>query len=249
MSGGNLLDTHCHVSAYPDPIAVIRAAETSGTSIIAVTEDPDEYRRLKTRLGRRSNVEVALGLHPLRAESFTANHLARFFRLVPQCRWIGEVGLDFSRAGVSTKKQQLRIFDVALTEAQPGQHPLTVHSRGAERETIRLLADAKLPAVLHWYTGPVGPIDDALAAGLYFSFNVAMIRSKKFRSLLRAIPSDRILLETDGPYAKSGGRPAHPHELNEVAKQLAHAWGIAPEDAMSIIAENQRHFLSQVGRS
>lgn len=249
MTDDVLIDTHCHVGAYSDPMAIIRTADVANATIVAVTEDPDEYRRLKTRLGRRSNVEVALGLHPLRAASFSPNDLARFFRFVPQCKWIGEVGLDFSRVGVATRKQQLRVFDVVLTEAQPGRHPLTVHSRGAERDVIQRLADARLPGVLHWYSGPLGPIDDALAAGLYFSFNVAMTRSKKFPALLRAIPSERILLETDGPYAKSGGRPAQPNELDVVVRDFAHAWNADESSVRSIIIENQRRFLSQTEKN
>lgn len=244
MTGVGLLDTHCHVSAYADPVSVIKAAEAALTSIVAVTESPEEYRLLRTRLGCRDNVDVALGLHPLLAASFTPNHLARFFRLVPQATWIGEVGLDFSRAGIATKKQQLRVFDVVLTEAQPGRHPLTVHSRGAEKDVIRLLADARLPAVLHWYSGPTGPIDDALSAGLYFSFNVAMTRSRKFASLLRAIPPERVLLETDGPHARSGNGPAHPHELPEVVTALAGGWGRTVDDATDLVRENQGWFLA-----
>lgn len=187
MTTARLLDTHCHVAAYADPVTMLRAAEEAGTAIVAVTEDPDEYRRLRTRLGRREHVDVALGLHPLRAASFSPNDLARFFRLVPQTNWIGEVGLDYSRAGASTAKAQQRVFDVVLTEAQPGRHPLTVHSRGAEKDVIRRLSNAELPAILHWYSGPLGLIDDALEAGLYFSINIAMTHSRKFPGLL---PSD-----------------------------------------------------------
>jgi len=245
MSPDVLIDTHCHLGMYPDPVAVLRDAQATHTRIVAVTEDPDEYRRLKTRLGSRPEIDVALGLHPLRAASFTANDLARFFRFVPQCKWIGEVGLDFSRAGVSTRKQQLRVFDMVLTEAQPGRHPLTVHSRGAEKDVIERLTDANLPGVLHWYSGPLGPIDDALAAGLYFSFNTATTLSKRFPSLLRSIPKERILLETDGPYAKARGRIAYPHELTDVVKAFAHGWGITMEVATRIIGDNQRRFLNQ----
>lgn len=245
MNAASLLDTHCHVSAYVDPVSVIRAAEAVSTCIVAVTESPEEYRRLRTRLGPRDNVDVALGLHPLLAASFSPNHLARFFRLVPQATWLGEVGLDFSRVGIATRKQQERVFDLVLTEAQPGRHPLTVHSRGAEKEVVRRLADAQLPAILHWYTGPTGAIDQALAAGLYFSFNVAMTRSKRFASLLRAIPPERTLLETDGPYARSGSGPAHPHELPEVVTALAGGWGRSIRDASALIGENQQRFLAK----
>lgn len=244
MTSERLLDTHCHASAFADPVAMLRAADEAGVAIVAVTEDPDEYRRLRTRLGRRANVAVALGLHPLRAASFGHDDLARFFRLVPQTNWIGEVGLDYSRAGATTVKAQLRVFDVVLTEAQPGRHPLTVHSRGAEKDVIRRLGDAALPAVLHWYTGPLGPVDDALQAGLYFSINIAMTRSRKFPSLLRAIPRDRVLLETDGPYAKDRGRPARPDGLDAVATVLGHSWGVDLAETKRIVVENQTRFLS-----
>lgn len=248
MNPTHLLDTHCHVSAFTDPVAVIRAAEAN-TSIVAVTESPEEYRRLRTRLGRRDHVQVALGLHPLKAHTFTPSDLARFFRLVPESTWIGEVGLDFSRHGVATKKHQLRVFDAVLTEAQPGQHPLTVHSRGAETDSISFLAQAKLPAVLHWYTGPAAPIDSALDAGLYFSYNIAMVRSKKFTTLLRAIPRDRTLLETDGPYARGAHGPAQPHQIGEVVAALAGGWGVSGAEATAAILENQRNFIANAARS
>jgi TatD DNase family protein len=150
---------------------------------------------------------------------------------MPQTRWIGEVGLDFSQHGIATKKQQLRVFDIVLTEAQPGRHPLTVHSRGAEFDVIKHLSQARLPAVLHWYTGPLKLVDDALAADLYFSVNPAMIRSKPFASFITHVPADRILLETDGPYAKTSGRPAQPSDLVTLVNHLAIAWQIAPADA------------------
>lgn len=244
MSPFGLLDTHCHVAAYTDPVAILRKADAAGISIIAVTEDPDEYRRLRTRLGRREHVDVALGLHPLRAASFSPNDLARFFRLVPQTSWIGEVGLDYSRAGVATAKAQRRIFDVVLAEAQPGRHSLTVHSRGAEKDVIRLLSDSGLLAILHWYSGPLSLVDDALQAGLYFSINIAMIRSQKFPGLLRAVPRERLLLETDGPYAKDRGHPAQPDQLQSVALALAHAWGTDLDESMRVLIANQERFLS-----
>ncbi|RYB94435.1 TatD family deoxyribonuclease [Nocardioides oleivorans] len=244
MNPAHLIDTHCHIGAYGDPISVVRAAEST-TSIVAVTESPEEYRRLRTRLGRRDHIQVALGLHPLRSHTFTPNDLARFFRLVPETTWIGEVGLDFSKQGRATKKDQLRIFSAVLAEAQPGQHPLTVHSRGAEADTIGFLGQSKLSAVLHWYTGPTNLIDAALAAGLYFSYNIAMVRSKKFSELVRAIPRDRTLLETDGPFARGQHGPARPHQLEEVVSALALGWDVSHADANRSILDNQRRFLAQ----
>lgn len=239
MTEERLLDTHCHVAAYADPVAVLRDADAAGVAVVAVTENPDEFKRLRTRLGVRRHVEVAIGLHPLRAATFGPNDLARFFRLLPQARWIGEVGLDYSRAGIATAKAQQRVFDVVLTEAQPGQHPLTVHSRGAEQDVVRRLAEAKLPSVLHWYSGPLKLVDDALQAGLYFSFNIAMTRSRRFAPLAHAIPRDRILLETDGPYAKNRSTPAQPGGLYDVVAAFSRLWGVDDGEATRIVLANQ----------
>lgn len=238
MTVGPILDSHCHLGAYDDPVDVLRTAEAAGVSIVAVTEDPEEFRRLKLRLGRRPSIEVALGLHPLRAHTFTPGDLARFFRCLPYTRWIGEVGLDFSRHGAHTRSQQLRVFDTVLTEAQPGHHPLTVHSRGAEAEVIDRLTDAGLPAILHWYTGPLSLVDRALAGGLHFSINPAMVRTKRFATLIDLIPPDRILLETDGPYARVSGRPVRPTDLAGLVDDLARAWGVAPKDAAAKVSDN-----------
>lgn len=242
----HLLDTHCHVGSYEDPVSVLDQARAASVDVIAVTGDPGEYRLLRTRLGRRPGVQVAIGLHPLKAASLTRDDLARFFRLLPQSRWVGEVGLDFSRVGIATQRQQREVFEAVLTEAQPGHHPLTVHSRGAEEVVIKELTQARCPAVLHWYSGPLALVDDALAAGLYFSINPAMIRTKKISQLLALVPRDRVLLETDGPFAKLGARPAQPNHVRQVVQQLARVWGTSDRETSDLIVLNQRRILETI---
>lgn len=242
-----LVDTHCHLADYPDPMGVLNAAAAADVAIVAVTEDPDQYRRLKLRLGVRPAIEVALGLHPLRAASFRPADLARFLRMVPTAGWIGEVGLDFSPVGEGTRKIQHRAFNTVLTEAQPGRHPLTVHSRGAAQEVIAQLADAKLPAVLHWYSGPLRLVDEALAAGLYFSINPAMTRTKKGAALIAALPPDRVLLESDGPYAVTRGRAARPDDLHHVVSTLAAAWTQRADVTAALLQTNLATLTKRIG--
>lgn len=235
-----LTDTHCHIDAYDDPVAVLDEARTAGLHVIAVTEDPGKYRLLRTRLGRREGVDVALGFHPLRAGRASPHDLARFLRLLPQAAWIGEIGLDFSRAGIATRKQQLQVFDTILADPQLRARPVTVHSRGAERETIRRLVQAQVPAILHWYSGPLAAVDDALNAGLWFSINPAMIRSKKAAAILRLLPLERVLLETDGPFARCGSRAAVPTDLLGTLEHLARLWGSSITDARAAVAYNEQ---------
>ncbi|GAA1770754.1 MULTISPECIES: TatD family hydrolase [Nonomuraea] len=235
-----LTDTHCHLDAYDNPVAVLDNAHAAGVHVIAVTEDPGKYRLLRTRLGRRDGVDVALGFHPLRAGGASPHDLARFLRLLPQATWIGEIGLDFSRAGAATRKQQLRVFEAILADLQTRTQPVTVHSRGAERETITRLVQAQVPAILHWYTGPLAAVDDALAAGLWFSINPAMTRSKKALPLLQRLPPDRVLLETDGPFARCGTRSAVPSDLLGTLDHLAQFWGTSAYEAHTAVTQNQQ---------
>jgi TatD DNase family protein len=235
-----LTDTHCHIDAYDNPVAVLDDAHAAGVHVIAVTEDPGKYRLLRTRLGRRHGVDVALGFHPLRAGDASPHDLARFLRLLPQTTWVGEIGLDFSRVGLATRKQQLRVFEAILADPSLRTRPVTVHSRGAERETITRLAQAHVSAILHWFTGPLGAVDDALAAGLWFSINPAMVRSHKAGPLLQRLPQERVLLETDGPYARSGSRSAVPADLVATLNHLARLWAISIGDAREVIAQNEQ---------
>lgn len=234
-----LTDTHCHIDAYDNPLAVLDDARAAGVHVIAVTEDPGKYRLLRTRLGRRDGVDVALGFHPLRAGAASPHDLARFLRLLPQATWIGEIGLDFSRAGSATRKQQLRVFEAILADPQLRTRPVTVHSRGAERETIARLAQAHVPAILHWYTGPLTAVDDALNAGLWFSINPAMVRSKKAVPLLQQLPPERVLLETDGPFARSGSRSAVPADLLGTLDHLARLWAVTTGEARNTVTDNE----------
>ncbi|AXG78574.1 TatD family hydrolase [Streptomyces paludis] len=242
-----LWDTHCHLTGYRDPIAILDEATQADVDVVAVTEDPGEYRLLRARLGRRSGVTPALGMHPLRAHSFTPADLARFLRMLSQATWIGEVGLDFSPAGRATRNAQTRIFEAILGDPRARSLPMTIHSRGAEKEIInRLLQIDVSSAILHWYTGPATLIDNALVAGAYFSFNPAMTATAKGQTLLGALPMDRVLLETDGPFTRVGARPARPGDLPRMLGHLAARWALSPDDVIRQVRDNQQRLHTSV---
>jgi TatD DNase family protein len=91
---------------------------------------------------------------------------------------------------------------------------------------------------MHWYSGPLSLIDDALSAGMWFSVNPAMARSKKGTALLQRLPPSRILLETDGPYARAANRPCRPADLQDLVKTLAQAWAVSEETARLTVFNN-----------
>lgn len=231
------VDAHCHVDAYDDPPGILAAAAQMGVVTVAVTELPTAYKRLRVRLGNRPLTRLALGLHPLRAHHITTSERHVFMRELTTADYVGEVGLDFSREH-PPKRTQLDLFEWVLAQAID-RKMVSLHSRGAEKELISMLASRRLAGpVLHWYSGQRSHVDDALNAGCYFSVNLPMTRSKKGRELLAALPQDRILTETDGPYAKNGRRESRPTDIPTVIESLARLWGAPAADAQRVVWDN-----------
>jgi TatD DNase family protein len=232
------IDAHCHIDQFPKPMEAIARAEAAGVVTVAVTELPSKFERLALRLGRRPSVRLALGLHPLRAAAVTPMELALFTELLDRTDYVGEVGLDGSQHGRGTLTAQAKIFEHLLQQPRVCSKVLTVHSRGAEAQTVERLAGAGVSAILHWYSGPLKHIDDALSAGLWFSVNGAMLASKNGQKIVAAIPHDRLVTETDGPYSKTNGRANEPKDIPEVVMRLARLWGRDREEVRAQIFDN-----------
>jgi TatD DNase family protein len=230
------IDTHCHLDLFQDPVKALDDAPN--TVVIAVAELPSRYRLLQTRFRGDKRVRVAVGLHPLRAATAGPLEEGHLVRQLANVEYVGEVGLDFSAHGKSTSAAQLRVFERLLAEPALRHKVVTVHSRGAEADTIQRLRQAGVAAILHWYTGPQRLIDDALAAGLYFSINPAMLRSKKGQALLPLLPHERILTESDGPFAKARGHEARPSDMQWLVTELARLWEDSPENVRRVIFAN-----------
>jgi TatD DNase family protein len=230
------VDTHCHLDLYADPLKTLDAAPE--TIVVAATELPSRYRMLAARLRGDRRVRVALGLHPLRAASASALEVGQLIRQLENVDYVGEVGLDFSAHGKETKTAQLHVFDRLLDQPTLRHKIVTVHSRGAERVVIERLRSAGVVAILHWYTGPLSLIPEALAAGLYFSINPAMVGSEKGQKVIAAIPRNRALTESDGPFAKARSHAFGPNDMKDLTAELAHLWGVEPEFARQQIHAN-----------
>ena len=225
---------------YEDPLSVVRRAEEAEVVTVAVTELPSEFQRLSLRLGTQRLVRLALGLHPLRAALASPMELALFARLLDRVEYVGEVGLDRSRDGRSSFPGQIKVFEHLLQQPRIKNKVLTVHSRGAEKETVELLASARATAILHWYSGGLKHIDDALAAGLWFSVNAAMLRSTNGQKIIRALPAERVVTETDGPYASFKRRSSEPSDVPEIVEGLAKVWSEDRVGVQQRVFENMR---------
>jgi TatD DNase family protein len=243
------VDAHVHIDRYQRPPEILAAAKASRVVCVAVTETPKDYELLALRIGGRKTVRVALGAHPLRAGDLVSEHLKRFSTLLAGVDYVGEVGLDGSREGRATLPAQRRVFEHVLGAPGIAERILSVHSRGAGAETVAALADARVTAVLHWYTGALADADRALDAGLYFSVNAAMLRTQKGARLVRLLPRDRVLTETDGPYVRIGSRPTEPAAIPRLVADLAGAWACDADEAREQIWQNMISLFARRPRS
>jgi TatD DNase family protein len=222
--GPSFVDTHCHLDAYDEPARYAAEAARASVHIIAVTNLPSRYERLRLRLPFVPNVRVALGAHPLESMRMNETEWRVFEANVSDADHIGEIGLDFSSG--TDRVVQERVLSRVLSMLRGGPHFLTLHCRRAIRHVLKHLAEAGVSgATLHWFTGSLAELDAALDDGHFFSINTAMMRSQKGKAMLRVLPLDRVLAETDGPYARHHGKPASPIDVRSVYEAIARIWG------------------------
>jgi TatD DNase family protein len=218
-------DAHCHIDLYRDYREQLSTIAERRIDTIAVTNAPSVFAACQRLASNSPYAHVAIGLHPELAID-RGKELRILLALLTEVQIVGEVGLDFVTRDITIRNEQTRIFEAVLQGcASSGGKVLSVHSRGAAREVIDLISAYKPnTTILHWYSGPVKLIDRALAIGCYFSVNPAMTKSERGREIIRAIPRDRVLIETDGPFMQIEGRPAEPSDGWNVIEYLAQLW-------------------------
>lgn len=194
-----IIDTHCHFDMMSQPEAYIRQKEQAGDIVIGMTNLPSHFEMGLPHVKRYKHIRLALGLHPLLA-SENKNELPLFDSLLDQTSYIGEIGLDFSKEGLSTKEDQISTLRKLLEKLEGRKKIISVHSRKAEKELFDLLCEYNINNVIfHWYSGPIDLIPSIISKGYYFSINEAMTISKNGRTIIKEIPRSRILTESDAP--------------------------------------------------
>lgn len=197
-----LIDTHCHFDMMPDPVMYIDKAEKKGDIVLGMTILPSHFQMGFPHIKDYRNIRLALGYHP-QIVTVAKNELQLFDQQLDQTSYIGEIGLDFSHEFVSYKNKQLSVLRHILSSLKGKNKIVSVHSRGAEKELLELLAEYEINNVIfHWYTGSIKFIPAILDRGYYFSINEAMTLSASGKKTIAAIPKNRILTESDAPFNK-----------------------------------------------
>jgi TatD DNase family protein len=239
-----VIDFHSHLDLYPNGLALAREVNERNEFTLVVTTSPRAYHATSRVFAGLRNIKVALGLHPEVAES-KASELDALVGGLASARFIGEVGLDGSSRFRKTFAVQEHIFRAVLDEcSKQGGRILSIHSRGAESRVLELLAMSKSPGnpVLHWFSGSNAELQTACRLGCWFSVGPSMLATKKGRNHLSRMPRDRVLPETDGPFAMTNEVPLKPWDAWGICSILSEIWTLP----LDIVEEQMKQNLSQL---
>lgn len=240
-----MIDLHCHLDLYPDPHAVAEECKRRRMYVLSVTTTPTAFEGTRRLAPAGSKVRTALGLHPEIAVG-RRHELELFERLLPLTDYVGEVGLDGSRDHRATLDAQVDIFRSILSMcAHAGGRKLTIHSRAATGRVLDLLEEVPGAGsfVLHWFLGSAKQVARAAAMNAWFSVGPTMLASGRGRAAVAAMPLDRVLTESDGPFGEVEGRPAYPWDASRAVPELATIWGVTPDEALDRVSSNFRRFV------
>jgi TatD DNase family protein len=197
-----VIDTHAHLDALDDPAAAIDRAQAAGVSrIISIGTDPRSWAAVLDLAERHDQVYAVMGLHPHEATpTFDLDGLPRLLQH-PKVVGVGETGLDYYR-DYAPRDAQAKLFIYQLGLAKQANLPVVIHNRAADDDTVSILEQwFGGTVVLHCFSS-VGLLPVALEHRWYISFagNVTYKNAGELREAARAVPSDRLLAETDSPY-------------------------------------------------
>lgn len=246
-----MFDSHCHLTDAKfagEVSAVLQRARAAGVhGVVTIASDAADAERALHLAQAHADVWCSAGIHPHAAGAATAEDLARVRALLAQERVVavGETGLDYHYDNSPRDVQRARFRWHIEVAAEVGK-PVVVHSREAEADTVAAIRDAPAGTrgILHCFSAGEALLRAGLEAGWYISF-AGPVTFKRFtdEALLRAVPDDRLLIETDSPYlapVPHRGRRNEPALLAHTCAAVARLRGVAPGALAAVVERNAR---------
>ena len=242
-----MIDFHCHLDLYPEPLQVAKECHRRGAYVLSVTTTPSAWAGTSALAPIDSRIRTALGLHPQIAHE-RHGELPLFDKLISNAAYVGEIGLDGGPEFKAHWAIQMHVFEHILDSCtRTGGRILSIHSRHACKDVLRVLERfprAGTP-ILHWFSGSRKDAERAVELGCWFSVGPGMLRGVRGRGLIKAVPRDRILTESDGPFAQMNGLPVLPWQVEIAVSQLADLWEVSHSDVVAVLHQNLRRLVSE----
>ncbi|MDG3087631.1 YchF/TatD family DNA exonuclease [Vibrio hannami] len=248
------VDSHCHLDKldyeelHHDISDVInKANEARVTEILSVGVTLDAFPEMIKMITPFDNVYASCGVHPLDVESPFAldefHHFAKHSKVVA----IGETGLDYHYKPETADLQRLR-FEQQVSLAVEVDKPLIIHTREAREDTLAILRNGhteKCGGVIHCFTEDMAFAESAMELGFYISVSgiVTFRQATELKEVVKALPLERLLIETDSPYlapVPHRGKQNQPAYVVEVAQYIAQLKGISLTEVATTTTQNFR---------
>jgi len=252
-----LFDTHVHLNAHQyseDFEEVIERAQEAGvSSMVVVGFDEETIQKAMALTERYDFIYAAVGWHPVDAIDMTDEHLQWLEELAahPKVVALGEMGLDY-HWDKSPKDVQKEVFRKQIRLAKKVKLPIIIHNREASADIVAILQEEdaqEVGGIMHCFSGSVEIAEQCLAMNFYLSFGgpVTFKNAKKPKEVVKHVPLDRLLIETDCPYLTPHpfrGKRNEPAYVKYVAEEIAKLKEIDYEQLAKITTENAKKLFA-----
>ncbi len=257
-----LVDSHCHLD-FPDYAGdvdgvVMRARAAGVGTCLSIGTELSRFAGVRAVAERFPDVWCSVGVHPHEAEKELLSDAAPLLAQTghPKVVGIGETGLDYYYEH-SPRQSQIANFRAHIAAARQTKLPVIVHTRDADDDTISVLEDemgkGAFTGLIHCFTGSQRLADAALALGLYISVSgIATFKnSAPLRDVIKTVPLNRLLVETDAPFlapVPHRGKTNEPALVVHTARMLADLKGVSEAELAAATTENFFHLFRKARR-
>ena len=253
------IDTHCHLhdAKLPDTDAVVKAFVRDGVDAVINMGCCAQTSEIGKVLSEKyQQVYFATGCHPSDVGGFDDREFDRIAVLTshPKCVAVGEIGLDYHWQGYD-KKRQADAFVRQIELAYSSGLPISVHSRDATADTLKILKENKSKlihgGVMHCFSGSKETAKEMLDLGLYISFAGPLTFKNAGRALevARFVPNDFCLTETDCPYLAPHplrGTVNEPKNVGIITAFLAQLKNVELSEFAGVIKQNAKRLFTKL---
>jgi len=245
------IDTHAHLfynnfNGELDQI-LERAIKANVKYIVCPGTDVKTSKQSVEIADKYQSVYAAVGVHPHDTKDFTGKEIEQLKKLATHKKVvaIGEIGLDYYY-DFSPKKQQIKAFKAQLDLAAELDLPVVIHNREANKDTMNILREYKsknIKGQLHCYAGTIEDAEELIDMGFLISFtgNITFKKLEELREILKTIPVENLMLETDCPFMTPvpfRGKRNEPSYIPYIAEKIAEVHNVSVEEVKELTTFN-----------
>ncbi|MEC7871694.1 MAG: TatD family hydrolase [Candidatus Neomarinimicrobiota bacterium] len=235
-----IIDAHCHL--YYDELAsdidnVIQRAIDAGVSrFVCVGTNVEDSKKCLSITENNDDIFASSGVHPHDSKDTAEGYTDEIYELMEYESMIaiGEIGLDYYR-NLSEPETQKKVFKELMEVAQDLDKPVIIHNRDADADTLEIIGEyPNVQGVAHCFSSTIETAQAFLEMGYYISFSGNITyKNSHLPEIVKSIPLDRIVVETDSPYLSpepERGKPNEPSRIIHTLSKLSEIYGLSFEE-------------------